>query len=825
MANIFGNSTGVKVSKIRKPVESEQSKYNYLEVNDKKTKNVHIKTIDEYITALKECQEDRICSFDFETTISKQADEYYKKLIQDKIIEITDLEKQMERDIQIFVTEQEQKKARNFYNKKILSVKKELDILNNQRLKAPLDPHMLEICTLSFTSKEGLAYVVFISHDTGNIDIPDCETHDQIRDIILKLFNDYILSNTNVLKTAYNLIFETSCLLKYGYYITSPVSDPMVMGIRVYQIIKPGYFIEPKRPNKGFSLKIMTKILLNHQMTNFNEVIKDVEFFSQVNPVDGLEYSGEDSDYNLRLHYYFKHLAQQITIENTDITIERPYKNLYDFLVNIDMPFTRVIGQMQFFGMHWNKEKAAELRINATEIHYNNKQKLKELIVNYIQTPHFKEYVEQTKSKEEIENIYNTYLNEDFEVGKNGKVNIVKKFLFDVLDAPVAVLTDTGQASTGQEGLLEIEYILKNNLKSSSNEIYNKNRETYIHPHKDILLKLLEVLNTLQKYNTLLSSHLEGREEFLHPFTQNIHAQFDMYADTGRLRSRKPNGQNIPRPDNDPLGIRNLYTPKPGKLYIMIDYDAFEMTIQSWYSKDQNMMNQINEGVDLHMLTAQASTGKDPKDITKVERTGAKITNFSQLYGGGATVIQRNLKKMYDIWLSIEECEKLAAAVKIAFPGINNYRDESILWARNHGYIQTIFGFRRLLPFIKSTNTFYRSSDERRAMNTPIQGSAADIMKKAQSKIYDMTAENIYPFNKERFAQVQQVHDEIVCEVDSDDLPYLTDVIDAIRKIMCEPPLPNFPVNISVGVSVAEYGWGNKIDIDKYITQKTKDVI
>ena len=110
-------------------------------------------------------------------------------------------------------------------------------------------------------------------------------------------------------------------------------------------------------------------------------------------------------------------------------------------------------------------------------------------------------------------------------------------------------------------------------------------------------------------------------------------------------------------------------------------------------------------------------------------------------------------------------------------------------------------------------------------MNTPKQGSAADIMKRSQNNIYDMLATNTYPFDKARFAQVQQVHDEIVCEIDADDIQYLQDVVDAIQNIMCEPPLENFPVNISVGVSEAENGWGNKIDISKYIELKTKDVV
>ena len=235
-------------------------------------------------------------------------------------------------------------------------------------------------------------------------------------------------------------------------------------------------------------------------------------------------------------------------------------------------------------------------------------------------------------------------------------------------------------------------------------------------------------------------------------------------------------------------------------------------------------------------------TGKPEAEVTKHERSGAKAGNFGSVYGGTEHALQRTFKKM-GIRKSLPECKHIVDAVMKTYPGIPRMQVAAKVTARETGYAETIYGYKRMLPSINSSNRYTRGEDERRAGNTPVQGSAADIMKRAQNTVYekcgmDTAAHNgiaVEPWEGfgERTKEllnvpafmlhghtdmVAQIHDEIIVELDDD--PTLVDTYALWQKDVMEiPPFKDFPVQLESEASVA-YSWGNKMSLEDYDKSK-----
>lgn len=180
--------------------------------------------------------------------------------------------------------------------------------------------------------------------------------------------------------------------------------------------------------------------------------------------------------------------------------------------------------------------------------------------------------------------------------------------------------------------------------------------------------------------------------------------------------------------------------------------------------------------------------------------------------------MQKTFKTDYGIRKPLDECAKLISAVKVAYPNIPKFQREIAVDAREKGYVETIYGFKRLLPNIAGTNSFLRQSDERRASNTPIQGSAADIMKRCQNWAYEFIGSN--PEHLQRARLIGQVHDEQLFELD-DDVEYVKRFTEAVKAEMERPPIEGFPLPIEADSSIA-YRWGEKMGIDKYLEMRGK---
>ena len=249
----------------------------------------------------------------------------------------------------------------------------------------------------------------------------------------------------------------------------------------------------------------------------------------------------------------------------------------------------------------------------------------------------------------------------------------------------------------------------------------------------------------------LIGTYIEALPKLINPRTGHIHTSFNQCVTaTGRLSSSDPNLQNIPIRGEDGKEIRKAFVPEPGCLFFSADYSQIELRVMAHLSQDENMIRVFQEGHDLHAATAANIYKKPIEQVTRDERTKSKRANFGIIYG--ITVF--GLAERLDI--SRDEAKMLIDGYFETFPQVHDYMERSKQVAREKGYVTTLFGRRRYLPDINSQNATVRGFAERNAINAPIQGTAADIIKVAMIRIFQR-------FQKEgiRSKMILQVHDEL----------------------------------------------------------------
>ena len=240
--------------------------------------------------------------------------------------------------------------------------------------------------------------------------------------------------------------------------------------------------------------------------------------------------------------------------------------------------------------------------------------------------------------------------------------------------------------------------------------------------------------------------------------TGRIHTNFNQaVTTTGRLSSSDPNLQNIPIRTELGKEIRNAFIAEKGHVLIAADYSQIELRIVASLAKDKKMIEIFEAGEDIHRATAAAINGVPLEKVTKQMRYAAKEVNFGVLYGMGAYGLAWRAK--IPQWQAKEFIDKYFEQ----FAGVKKYVDETIASAREEGYVETLFGRRRYIPELKSGNYQLRAAGERMAINMPIQGTAADLMKMAMIRVHDNIKASKHT-NKD-VRMILQVHDEIVLEV------------------------------------------------------------
>lgn len=316
----------------------------------------------------------------------------------------------------------------------------------------------------------------------------------------------------------------------------------------------------------------------------------------------------------------------------------------------------------------------------------------------------------------------------------------IGEILFDkmkIIDNPKK--TKTGQYSTSENELEK--------LRSK-------------HP---IIEKILEQ-RSLKK---LLSTYIEAFPQLINPKTGKIHTSFNQTATaTGRLSSSNPNLQNIPIRDERGKEIRKVFIPDEGCTFLSADYSQIELRIMAHLSKDKNMIEAFNKGQDIHAATASKIFKIPLEEVTPDMRRKAKTANFGIIYGITPYGLSQRLG------ISRSDAKKLIEEYFTTFSGVKRYMDESIAKAREQGYVETIFGRKRFLPDINSQNAIVRGYAERNAINTPIQGSAADIIKVAMNKIYKRLSDGGY-----KSKMILQVHDELDFNVHMNELDEVKNIV------------------------------------------------
>jgi DNA polymerase-1 len=249
-------------------------------------------------------------------------------------------------------------------------------------------------------------------------------------------------------------------------------------------------------------------------------------------------------------------------------------------------------------------------------------------------------------------------------------------------------------------------------------------------------------------------------------WSRNRKDTFQAGSCTGRLSSDNPNLQNIPVRDERGREIRKAFVPEDGNIFFSADYSQIELRLIAHLSRDRNMIADFLSGNDIHAATAAKIFGVDIKDVTREMRSRAKTANFGIIYGISSFGLSERLT------IGRKEARDLIDGYFNSYPGVKRYMDESIRKAREQGYVTTMFGRRRYLRDILSRNQVVRGNAERNAINAPLQGSAADIIKIAMVRIHEK-------MKSEKWASMMilQVHDELIFEVAPEELEKLKEMV------------------------------------------------
>ena len=287
----------------------------------------------------------------------------------------------------------------------------------------------------------------------------------------------------------------------------------------------------------------------------------------------------------------------------------------------------------------------------------------------------------------------------------------------------------------------------------------------------------------------LLGTYVDALPKLINSRTGHIHTSFNQTVTaTGRLSSSDPNLQNIPVRGEDGKEIRKAFIPEPGCLFFSADYSQIELRVMAHLSGDENMINVFREGKDLHAATAATIYKKAIDEVSRDERSKSKRANFGIIYG----ITMFGLAERLEI--SRDEARQLIDGFFETFPQVHDYMEQAKEQAREKGYVTTLFGRRRYLPDIRSANGTVRGFAERNAINAPIQGTAADIIKVAMIRIY-----NRFKNEGIRSKMILQVHDELNFSVYPEEK-------ERVEKIVLEEMQNAFQMNVPL---VADCGWGS----------------
>jgi DNA polymerase I len=324
-----------------------------------------------------------------------------------------------------------------------------------------------------------------------------------------------------------------------------------------------------------------------------------------------------------------------------------------------------------------------------------------------------------------------------------------------------------------------------------------KTRSGHFSTAADVLDSLKEadetgIINLILEYRELgklKGTYVDALPELVNPETGRIHSSFNQTGTvTGRIASSNPNLQNIPVRSEVGMRIRRGFVARPGWLILAADYSQVELRILAHITQDEALLDAFRQGQDIHRATAAAVFGVPLEDVTFKQRQFAKNVNFGIIYGMGAYRLARESE------LTLAEAENYIKGYFERFPGIRDYLESTKAQARKQGYVETLFGRRRYFPIFQArarTNREMVARAEREAINHPIQGTAADIIKLAMIALHRRLREGGY-----RARIILQVHDELLLEVPEEE-------VDAVRSLVVETMSSTVELDVPLKVEVS----------------------
>lgn len=543
-----------------------------------------------------------------------------------------------------------------------------------------------------------------------------------------------LFENAVVIKVAHNLSFEAMFLYALGMVVQAPVYDT----IAAAQLT-----LKSNTAFRGLSdsgLKTLVPQLFGVEMPDF-ETVTAGRFFDELSPQDAetIRYACADSDYALRLYHLFNGWFDK-------------YLPKHRYLVEqVESPTAVYCGLMRYNGLLMDqaameaKQAEAERRIS--------------------------------QIREEI-----AFMIGDVNIGANASTSAFKKYLFNDLGLPVLKTTAKYQEAADDETMILLA------------DWCRKNRPE--------LTRLFELVQEYRRWGKIKGTYLDGYLRHVNEATGRIHPDLmPLGTETGRFAARNPNLQNMPRKGSDPIGIRKMLVAPSGCAVIELDYSQVELRVGAFYCRDEKMLQTYRDGGDIHAQTTsviyhiskEQAADKNAENY-KERRTIAKNCNFGVFYGLFPRGLQNTLKFKAGLDASLSDCEEIIANLKAGYPQLSLWQEVVKRQAKVRRYSETWLGRRRYLPNITSEDWGKKSFAERCAMNTPIQGTAADIVKMAMARLVLVLPD--YPW----IQPVLTVHDSLVFYVPADK------VMEAgrlIKGLMEKQPFPEFDVPL-----VAELGAG-----------------
>lgn len=548
----------------------------------------------------------------------------------------------------------------------------------------------------------------------------------------------------SIIKVCHNYAFESSFLYHQDIVLRLPVYDTMAAS---QMTLKNNWEF---RNLKDSGLKTLAKTILGEELPTYEDVTGGRHFDEMdSNDSETIRYGAADSDFALRLYHRFNAWFDR-------------YMPRHRWIVeNIESPTAVFLGVMKHNGIP--------------------------LDTNLIETRRKEAEAEMARLRQEI-----SFIIGDVDIGQNCSTNAFKHYLFSDLELPVLKTTETNREAADDMAMT----LLK--------EWCDRNRPE--------LAPLFTLVQEYRKWGKILSTYILGYMKYVNPATGCIHPDlFSLSTDTGRMNCRNPNAQNMPRKTNDPIGVRSFIKAPEGHLIISLDFSQIELRVGAFYCRDEVMMETYRVGGDIHAATTSVIFGctyeeaKDKhRDGYKEQRTIAKNCNFGVFFGLFPRGLQRTLKFKACVEKSEHDCEAIISNLKSGYPRLSRWQEETKLTAARKKYTETWLGRRRYLPEIDSENWGRKSFAERCALNTPIQGTAADMLKLAIVRILGGLAERPW------LRPILQIHDELVFIIPE---ARLQEAVEFIRKCMEEKPFPEFDLPL---VAEAAYGhdFGNMEEMD-----------